>query len=59
MDVEVCVLVLFPVLVYFVRQSSLLFPVPCLSKTSWSRGQAGLDMKTLFLYWLSHPTIPL
>ena len=50
LEVEVCVLVLFPVLVYFVRQSILLFPLPCLSKTSWSRGQAGVDLKTLFLY---------
>ncbi len=43
-----CVLVLFPVLVYFVRQSSLLFPLPCLSKTSWSRGQAGVDLRPYF-----------
>lgn len=58
LEVEMCGLVLFPVLVYFVRQSSLLFPLSCLSKTSWSRGQAEVDQKILFLYWLSHPTIP-
>ena len=49
-----CVLVLFPVLVYFVWQSSLWFPLSCLSKTSWSRGQAEVDLKTLFLCWISY-----
>lgn len=58
LEVEVCILVLFPVLVYSVRQSSLLFPLSCLSKTSWSHGQAGDDLKTLFLCWFSHPAIP-
>lgn len=43
-----CVLVLFPVLVYSVRQRSLLFLLPCLSKTSWSRGQTGVDLKLSF-----------
>lgn len=37
LEVDVCVLVLFPVLVYFVRQSSLSFPILQLLQSSSSR----------------------
>lgn len=39
LEVEVCILVLFPVLVYFVRQSSLSFPILRLHKSPCSREQ--------------------
>lgn len=58
MRVCVCVLVLFPVIVCFVRQSSLSLALQCRSKTSWSREQTGFDMKTLFLDSFSHATVP-